>query len=98
MERPGKTSATVQPTLAVSPIRIYPNPAAEWITLAYPAAAQQQTLQVFDLRGRLLCAINLPAFSSEVRVPTAQFINGLYLIRIRSDENEVNYSKFIISH
>ena len=98
MERPGKTSATAHPTLAGNSIRIYPNPAAEWITLAYPVAAQQQTLQVFDLRGRLLCAINLPAFSSEARVPTAQFIDGLYLIRIRSDKNEVNYSKFIISH
>jgi len=98
MERPAQVSDSTYPMLARNTIRIYPNPAAGWVTVGYPAVAQQQMMQVFDSQGRLVHKIDLPALSGKVRMPTARFTDGLYFICIHTGKCGLNYGRFIVAH
>ncbi|MEI6851906.1 MAG: M28 family peptidase [Bacteroidota bacterium] len=70
-----------------SKVDIFPNPFADNISLRNTSECPLQ-LKVYDLNGRLLSSITLPALSSQ-SIPLPQLSKGLYIFEISDGEGKV---------
>ena len=59
--------------------------------------SQELTFGIFDLNGRSLQSRTIQPMTSDVKVPTAQFSTGMYLLVVRA-ENVVKTFKFTVTH
>jgi hypothetical protein len=75
----------------VNDITIYPNPTHNWFTIRQ-LKAQKVAIEVLDSSGRLI--ISKSSNSQEITIDLTPFSNGIYLIKINSEE-EVSYQKVI---
>jgi bacillolysin len=77
-------------------IKIFPNPSDRSFTLE--AINQTVTvLEVLDLSGKLMSAIQKNDFESKTLINTANWESGVYFIRISSDQG-IKYKKVIVTH
>lgn len=77
-------------------ITVYPNPADQTTTINYPAEyLKNAVVEVVDLSGKKIYSDVID--SSSLKISTANFENGIYLIRIIS-ENGISSSKLCIHH
>ncbi len=71
---------------------IYPNPAEEQFTVEI-AQGKEQTLQVFDISGRLVLSQKI---NGPTKINAVDFENGIYTLKIKSDSGIIN-KKLIIT-
>lgn len=77
-------------------IAIYPNPSTGVLTLSSSIALNHATIQVIELNGRVL--IEQKEENMSIKKLDLSFLsNGLYIIRLQSDEGELS-SKIIIEN
>ncbi|MGV6861017.1 MAG: T9SS type A sorting domain-containing protein [Putridiphycobacter sp.] len=78
-------------------LKLYPNPANEWVGIEVPFSSNEMTLLINDINGRLVhySILNKPFLIIE----TSTFEKGTYLVNL-IDENgqNVKTKKLIISH
>ncbi|MFM7153749.1 MAG: T9SS type A sorting domain-containing protein, partial [Bacteroidota bacterium] len=88
------TSATENPVLADG-IRIFPNPANNWITVALPEelSGQETDVQVFDMTGRRVLS-QYSEGDSQIRLSLSGFAEGLYHVMISS--GSVRTSRIVV--
>ncbi len=86
------TVAATEPALFAS-LRLYPNPAAGRITLPLPAAVKWQSAAILDSQGRQV--LTQPDGAGPVTFPTHPLAKGLYLLRVRTTQGEVQ-RKFLV--
>lgn len=66
-------------------VRIFPNPATEFVMIAWNGSYQQAKIEITDLQGRVL--YDVPASGiKEWKVSTRQLSKGVYFIRLVTDE------------
>jgi Secretion system C-terminal sorting domain len=75
-----------------SPIMLYPNPAAERITIEYEAKNANATIEIFDLYGKRVYGGMWN--QSRMVIPVNGFATGLYFVRI-TDGDTVLSGKFL---
>lgn len=80
---------SVRETSSPLPFRVFPNPAAETLTLDLPGDPEDFTLRIFDTRGRLVQQRPGAAI-----VPLGELPAGMYLIHAAS-QNAVYSARFI---
>lgn len=78
-----------------NPISIYPNPAAENVTITIPPGTNKAELLIYTVQGQLLSQAQL---SNIQTINTSILANGLYLFVIQSNGNIVGREKVIITH
>ena len=78
-----------------STIAIYPNPANGNVNLVFNAPPANAQIQVYNMLGEMVYQSQVS--SGKVSVPTAQWSEGLYAVRISSDAGGISKS-FIVSH
>lgn len=69
-------------------LKLYPNPAANRVTVSYHAAQSQLTqFEVYDLQGRLLKRdhAQLPVGDVQHQLDVAELPNGMYLIKVKGE-------------
>ena len=61
-------------------LRVYPNPASEFLTLEYNAATEENSRNflLFDIYGRLLRTEKLPELNGSVQISTENLPDGVY--------------------
>lgn len=79
----------------VGKIKIYPNPAAENVTITLPQSTNKAELLIYTMQGQLLSQTQL---SNTQTINTSTLANGLYLFVIQSKGNIVGREKVIITH
>jgi phosphatidylserine/phosphatidylglycerophosphate/cardiolipin synthase-like enzyme len=76
-----------------APVRIYPNPASEWIRIESYAGAEIESLIIIDPAGREMLRYQRPL---PEQIPLQEFTEGLYLIKLRLTGGEQVHSLLII--
>ena len=67
-----------------SDIRVFPNPANDWIQAGWPRAARVTVMSLFDMQGRLLSE------AQGDRMDLSRIPNGEYVLRLSQDGRSVN--------
>lgn len=83
-----------KPTIANNILKVYPNPATEFIALELPKDENIQSLLVFDLNGRVVqLSIMDNAYNIQM-LNVSNLATGTYLVRIQTDK-QLYVNKFI---
>lgn len=73
-------------------ISITPNPARDFINLAFNDLNGNYTLKLYDITGKLVLQVNLELFgNSEYRLEINHLPAGLYSLQIGNPKSQVNY-------
>lgn len=75
-------------------IVVYPNPAAEHITITAPAPGNNYDLRIFDTTGKLVASAT---FNSGKRIPIHYLDNGIYLYEVYLGDEKVKSGKLQVS-
>ena len=80
-------------------LKVYPNPANEFITIEYIAdsAENQLMIEVIDEKGRLVYNTNLTRKIDQIIIDTRTFKSGNYFIRLVSGNKSIGNTSVIIS-
>jgi len=80
-------------------LKVYPNPANEFITIEYNAvsAENQLMIEVIDEKGRLVYNTNLIRSTDQLIIDTRNFKSGNYIIRLVSGNKSIGNTSVIIS-
>ena len=80
-------------------LKVYPNPANEFITIEYNAgsAENQLLIEVIDEKGRLVYNTNLTRRIDQIIIDTRNFKSGNYIIRLVSGSKCIGNANIIIS-
>ncbi|MBL0309600.1 MAG: T9SS type A sorting domain-containing protein [Bacteroidetes bacterium] len=77
-------------------LKIYPNPAKEFVIVEYEGFEEGGTVQVMDVYGRLLSVIHTKAENEKVEINTSGFNSGIYLVSVMVDRTMKDKGKFNI--
>ena len=80
-------------------LKVYPNPANEFITIEYNAgsAENQLMIEVIDEKGRLVYNTKLIRSTDQIIIDTRNFKSGNYIIRLVSGSKCIGNANIIIS-
>ncbi len=76
----------------VNAIRVYPNPATNFINIDIAVVEEIVQVRIFDITGKEL--YNLKPTATSIQLPIGDFTNGIYLINLQTKESNI-YKKFI---
>ncbi|MAI22653.1 MAG: hypothetical protein CL828_01220 [Crocinitomicaceae bacterium] len=77
-------------------LRVYPNPAADWVTVELPEMNEALMLELFDGTGRLLWQETATAARQLLRIPVGHCAIGHYIIRV-SNGTSVKQEKLYVN-
>ena len=75
---------------------MYPNPAANSVTLEWPGEFKFERLEVVDLVGKVIVSKNISSAYAKYVVNTSDLKDGIYFIRLVDGEKSTS-KKIIIS-
>jgi|GEM_PF-814081 len=70
-----------------SAISMYPNPAAEQVTLANGSNILLDSAVIYDMNGKLVNTIDLRNMGSEMVIDVSQLASGVYMVQIAGEES-----------
>jgi hypothetical protein len=77
---------------------VYPNPADRMAFVKFEHETEEEfTIELYNNVGRLAFSTRLPAGTERTEIPTEEFPDGLYLLRLISNDKLTGTSKFTIS-
>ena len=99
VKSPIKTSNTIQVTIncregifaAGNNLQLYPNPAEDFTTLEFFATADNATISIYEITGKLVETFNastLPNTIASLNIPTAHLPGGVYMIQVDDGNNK----------
>lgn len=77
---------------AIAGLKVYPNPANEWLNISLDASTSASAM-VYDLKGSLILSVD--EFQSGTKINVINWDKGVYLIHI-SSEGTTSVSKIIV--
>jgi PKD repeat protein len=85
------TNTSIESLLENSYVKVYPNPAKDYINIEIAESNYDGMLSLIDLTGKL---VYKALFNKQQIVPINDLNNGIYLVKIEVN-NQIYYSKFI---
>lgn len=79
------------PSLDLVNLKLYPNPANDWLTIEYKDEIHQ--VEIFDISGKSIGTYYIGATTKEI--PVDYLSSGTYLIEIKTKEGEISTVKFV---
>ncbi|MCX6153425.1 MAG: Omp28-related outer membrane protein [Candidatus Kapabacteria bacterium] len=73
-----------------------PNPANDETIIPLDNIKYNSTLEIIDLSGSILKAIDVPPASDQLKINTSEFKNGVYFYRLKCGKNSTEYKKMIV--
>jgi hypothetical protein len=76
----------------------YPNPAGNYIKLAYtlPANIKEAKVSIYDIEGKMVKNYTIDNNYKELFIDINEFSNGAYLCQIYSNEIKISDTKFVV--
>ena len=71
---------------------LYPNPSKNEINISELESQSCEEIMIFDMTGRLK-----KCFANDVKLDISDLPNGLYMIRVVTEEGKIFTEKFMIS-
>ena len=72
-------------------VRVYPNPAQDWVKIALPTA-DDFTVTAFDIQGKQVLR---EAGNGEMLLNLSSLKNGLYIIHLEDNQGRTHYTKLV---
>ena len=69
------------PPITTDKLTIYPNPASDMVTIAFPAGSSPVRVSLTDMMGRVVAVVSAPASSSSVQLSVRGLAAGVYKMR-----------------
>ena len=82
-------------TTSSTEIKIHPNPSKDFINISIPENHQANKVQVFDQLGRMIIEQELDLFESAHRVDCNGLDNGMYIVKVSTEEGDILVGKFL---
>lgn len=80
-------------------INIFPNPAQMYFTIEFKEAEPQYEIEITDILGRSVYKSRKEENKFSIKIPTDQYAEGNYFLRIYNEDNSFYYVRdFIISN
>lgn len=83
--------ALAVPSLDLVDLKLYPNPANDWLTIEYKDEIHQ--VEIFDISGKSIATYYIGETTKEI--PVNYLSSGTYLIEIKTKEGEISTVKFV---
>ena len=77
-------------------IRVYPNPAVDWVTVELPVVNAALTVELYDTTGRLIWQQTAASNGRSQLIPVGNCAAGHYVIRV-SDGTLVRNEKLLVN-
>ncbi|MFN8325923.1 MAG: T9SS type A sorting domain-containing protein [Flavobacteriaceae bacterium] len=75
---------------------LHPNPAKEFVTIDYKGLEGTNTLEVYELSGRLLQTQPIAATAGSMELPTRAYPSGVYVVVIRNEKGILAQQKLVV--
>lgn len=92
---PGTNSMEEYPLSNITPV-LMPNPAQGYTYVSFDLIQNFAQLQIFDLTGKVVREIPIPAGMNTVRIETDQLNHGIYLVRINHNGQSSQPAKLVV--
>ncbi|MBX2893253.1 MAG: T9SS type A sorting domain-containing protein [Saprospiraceae bacterium] len=79
-------------------LRVYPNPAGDWVRFQWSAPISDGVLTIADATGRVVLRAPLQARQTAFVWDVANIAPGVYFYQIRSEKGAAQTGKFVIRH
>jgi hypothetical protein len=79
----------------ISELSIHPNPASSYITVVIPEGLEQGNMVVMDLTGRTIISNSITSANSNHDIH--QLVNGVYIVRVYSNNKLIGTQRLIIN-
>ena len=79
----------------IEKIKIYPNPAQDFITLELPTNIGQSQLSIYNLTGQLISQNQITQPS--LQLSTADLSNGMYIFVLQTEDKIIGRQKVLIA-
>jgi hypothetical protein len=88
---------TENPSLPISsnPIKIYPNPVSDILTVELPENLADATVNLFDITGRLQITRQIPASQKKIQVDVSSLKAGIYLLNMTVQNRIIGVKKVV---
>jgi hypothetical protein len=78
---------------AVDAIVLYPNPASDWITIAY--GSNLKSIVIYSMEGKTVLSRGLQ--SNNEKIDVSEFTRGIYVVVVEAQDGKILKSKFVKS-
>lgn len=83
-------------TSTAEPVKVYPNPASDYVIIEIPGLDQSGNCQIMAMNGQLVKSTYLSADASIHKVDTGSLPVGVYLLKVTIGEEVVTTKKLVI--
>jgi|TARA_B110000261_G_scaffold20389_1_gene20627 hypothetical protein len=78
-------------------IKIFPNPATNYLNVAITSNEVNKKIQLIDLLGKVVYSNTLAKNNSQLRVNTSNLLPGVYFVSVTSNNKSIRTSKIVIT-
>jgi len=89
IQETAECAVTATEELKDEDVRIYPNPAVNFITLEYNDLSDNATVSVFDVQGKMVITQNLINNAGSSNIDVQNLLGGIYMVRVTSEESSI---------
>ncbi len=76
---------------------VFPNPAHHYVNFRYSILDTRYSILIYDMFGRQMNEITVPAGQEESRIDVSQYANGIYIAIIKDNSGSFVNQKFVVS-
>ncbi len=81
--------------LPENPVRIYPNPAQDFVSIDIPGNYQNPQLSIYNLTGQLISQKQL--IQPTTQIPISELGNGMYIFVIRNGDKVIGRQRVVVA-
>ncbi len=75
---------------------LYPNPAKEWVTIAYDLDIEKAAVEVYDISGRAINQYELSSSKGELQLNTSSYQSGVYIVVVKDNNIVLKQQKLVV--
>jgi hypothetical protein len=99
VESMGTAYSSMIPEKGFAKLRVWPNPAEDWVTIELPVVSEQPSmLEICSMDGRIIREEKVSGKTTEHRLSTSKMDNGCYFVRVKSANTVVGIGRFCVIH
>lgn len=86
-----------EPTSGLN-ISVYPNPASNQVEVSGVKLDVDDKVEMINANGKIIYKASIEKATSNYRLKTSDYSNGLYFLKLQSKQNKINYTSKVLIH
>jgi hypothetical protein len=79
-------------------VSLYPNPSNESMVLNVASISTLRNIEIWDIQGRSITSLALPAYQEQLNIATTELIDGIYMLKVANSDGAIQTEKFVVKH